>query len=303
MKSRIRLSTITFISVLLLLATGCSAQDASEQGAMTITDDANRTIIIEGKVERIISLAPSNTEMLFALGLGERVVGVSKYCNYPAEAADIDKIGTLRELDYEKIIELAPDVILGGGLTSEEDIAKMEEIGLSVVVLAASDLDGVFANIELVGKLTGVEKEAERLVTQLRTKLDNLLAKIETVSHKPRVFLEISSSLYTVAPDTFMGAFVDLAGGVNIAADSETSWPQFSAEEIIERDPEVIILADTDIEVTAEMVKTRPGWENITAIKNDAVHNINADIITRPGPRMIDGLEVLTRMIHPELFD
>lgn len=303
MKSRFCLSTITFMSVLLLLAVGCGTQGASEPGTVTITDDADRTVTIEGKVERIISLAPSSTEMLFALGLGERVVGVSKYCDYPAEAADKEKIGTLRELDYEKIIELAPDLILGAGLTSEEAIAKMDELGLSVVVLAASDLEGVFANIEMVGQITGAEKESEKLIAELRAKLDNLLAKIENVSHKPRVFLEISSSLYTVGPDTFMGAFIDLAGGVNIAADSETSWPQFSAEEIIERDPEVIVLADTDLEVTAEMVKARPGWENITAIKNDAVHNIDSNIITRPGPRMIDGLEVLTRIIHPELFD
>jgi iron complex transport system substrate-binding protein len=179
----------------------------------------------------------------------------------------------------------------------------MEELGLPVVVLDAPDIEGVFANIELVGQVTGAEEEAEKLVAKLRVRRDNLLAKVENVSHKPRVFLEISSLLYTVGPDTFMGAFIDLAGGVNIAADSGTSWPQFSAEEIIARDPEVIILADTDLEVTAEMVKARPGWEDITALKNDAVYNIDADIIARPGPRMIDGLEALTKVIHPELFD
>lgn len=275
----------------------------STQEQVTVIDDLGRTITIEGKVERIISLAPSNTEILFALGLGQRVVGVTKYCNYPLEAQEIEKIGSLRELSYETIVQLEPDLILAASLTNQEVLTKLEEIGLLVVVLDPVDIDDILDNIQLVGLLTGSEEQAEKLVAELSLKRADLAAILENVTDKPRVYFEIDSKLYTVAEDSFMGSLLNLAGGANIAADSLDPYPQFSSEEIIARDPEIIILADVDWGVTPEMVMERPGWTGITAVQNEAVYPIDRDMLTRAGPRIIDGLEALAKIIHPELFD
>lgn len=306
MRQRLNLARIVLMLAILLVTVGCQQVVPSPSPApekITVTDDFGRMVTIEGKVERIISLAPPNTEILFALGLGERMVGVTKYCNYPPEAAEIEKMGTVRELNYETIVELAPDLVLAGGHTSQEAIAKLEELGLTVLVLDPEDIDAIFANIELVGQATGAEEQAHKLVAELGERRDSLLAKTEGVSHKPIVYLEIDPNLYTAGPGSFIATLINMAGGTNIAADSGEPYPQFSAEEIIERDPEVIILADVDLGVDAEVVKARPGWEGITAVKNDSIQVIDRDIISRAGPRIIDGLEELVKIIHPELLD
>lgn len=273
---------------------------------VSITDDADRTVEIVGIPERLVSLAPSNTEILFALGLGDRMVGVTDFCDYPEEAKAIEQVGTYFEPNIEKIFSVSPDLVLAiTGLP--EVIAKLEELGIPVLILDPPDLGGILASIQMVGKATGAEKEAEGLVSKMRERIAVVTEKAAEVKERPKVFCEIDatdpSKPWTTGPGSFMDAMIRLSGGTNVAADAEAPWVQLSAEEIISKDPQVIILADAEYGVTPESVRERPGWEVITAVQEGAIYDIDDDLISRPGPRIVDGLEAIAKTIHPGLFE
>ena len=302
-----KLLALLSLTILLVVGVACAqATPTPAPPAIALTDDAGRTVEIAGTPQRIISLAPSNTEILFALGLGDKVVGVTDFCNYPEEAKAIEQVGTYFEPNIEKIFSLSPDLVLAVADLPEDVIAKLEELGIPAPILNPADLEGILANIQLVGKATGAEKEAEALVSEMRGRIAAVTEKASEVEERPRVFCEIDatdpSKPWASGPGSFMDAMIRLSGGTNVAADAESPWPQLSAEEIIAKDPEIIILADAKYGVTAESVGERPGWEVITAVKEGAIFDIDDDLISRPGPRIVDGLEAVARIIHPELF-
>lgn len=280
----------------------------TEVPAVTVVDDAQRTVEIKWVPERIISLAPSNTEILFALGLGDKVVGVTEFCDYPEEAQEIEKAGGI-EPNYEKIVALEPDLVLaiGGSPAQLEKAQAMEDLGLTVLVLEPSGIEGIFANIELIGQATGAQEKASELVAQLRARVEGVTEKVATVEERPEVFFELDatdpSRPYTAGPGSFIDALIDMAGGINLGATAGMQWAQFSTEEIIAQDPKIIILGDANYGVTVESVKERPGWGVITAVKEGAIYPIDDTLVSRPGPRIIDGLEELARIIHPEIFE
>ena len=299
------------LALLIIALARCAGATAPEGGApkpVSVVDDAGRTVEIAKTPQRIISLAPSNTEILFALGLGNKVVGVTEFCDYPEEAKAIEKVGGL-EPNMEKIVALNPDLVLaiGGSPAQVEKATEMEKLGLTVLVLEPGDIDGIMANIELVGKATGAEKEASELTAEMRKRFDDIIAKTEKADSRPKVFFELDatdpSKPYTPGPGSFIDALITLAGGSNIGAGAKMQWAQLSTEEIIAQDPEIIVLGDANYGVTAEMVKGRPGWSVITAVRDSAIYPIDDILISRPGPRIIDGLEALARIIHPELFE
>lgn len=297
---------ITILILLVLLLTGLTACGAAAptptKAVITLTDDAGRTVQIVEEPQRIISLAPSNTELLFALGLGSRVVGVSDYTTYPPEATQLPSVGGM-PLNHEKIVSLAPDLILAAGITTQEDLAKLEELEQPVLVLNPTDIEGILSNFLLAGKATGTKGKAGEIVAQMREEWEAILEKTKEVEERPRVFVELDETLYTVAPGSFIDPLITMAGGVNIAADvKDNPYPQFSAEEVIKRDPQIIVLADAAYGVTPESLKARPGWSVITAVKNEAIYPIDPDPISRPGPRVIEGLRSLAKIVHPELF-
>jgi len=297
--------------VLLIIAlVGCAGAKTPQGAApkpISVVDNAGRTVEIAKTPQRIISLAPSNTEILFALGLGDKVVGVTDFCNYPEEAKSIEQVGTYFDPNIEKIFSLSPDLVLAIADLPEDVIAKMEELGIPAPILNPADLEGILANIQLVGKATGAEKEAEALVSEMRGRIAAVTEKASEVKERPSVFCEIDatdpSKPWASGPGSFMDAMIRLSGGTNVAADAESPWPQLSAEEIIAKDPDIIILADSKFGVTPESVRERPGWEVITAVKEGAIFDIDDDLISRPGPRIVDGLEAVARIIHPELFE
>lgn len=279
---------------------------ATEAPTITVVDDAGRTVEITGVPERIISLAPSNTEILFALGLGDKVVGVTDFCDYPEEAKEIEKIGFV-EPNLEKIVDLEPDLVLYiGGAAQLEKTQTMGDLGLTVLVLTPSDIEGIFADIELVGRATGSEGEAARLVSELRARMGEVLSRVAQAERKPLVFYELDATdptrPWTAGPGSFIDTLITMAGGVNLGASAEMEWAEFSTEEVIAQDPEIIILGDANYGVTVESVKERPGWGVITAVKEGAIYPIDDNLVSRPGPRIVDGLEELARVIHPELF-
>lgn len=293
--------------MVLTLVMGCAqATPTVAPPAVTVVNDAQRTVEITGVPERIISLAPSNTEVLFALGLGDKVVGVTDLCDYPEEAQEIEKVGFV-EINLEKIVDLEPDLVLYiGGTAQLEKTQTMEDLGLTVLVLAPSDIEGIFADIELVGRTTGTEDEAADLVSELRARMDEVLSRVAQAKRQPLVFYELDATdparPWTAGPGSFIDALITMAGGVNLGASAEMEWAQFSTEEVIAQDPEIIILGDANYGVTAESVEERPGWGVITAVKAGAIYPIDDTLVSRPGPRIVDGLEELARIIHPELF-
>ncbi|MBC7263327.1 MAG: cobalamin-binding protein [Chloroflexi bacterium] len=272
----------------------------------TFTDDAGRVVQIAGSVERIVSLSPSNTEILFALGLGDRVVGVTDFCDYPPEAASIEKIGGI-EPNLEKILALEPDLVLAiGGSRQLETVAKLKELGLKVLVLAPTDLEGIYHDIQLVADACGVPEAGAALVQEMQTRVQSVLDTVASTNTRPKIFYELDATdpnrPWTPGPGTWHDKFISMAGGVNIAANAEAAWAQYSSEDIIAQNPDVILLGDALWGISPEMVAARPGWDAITAVRNGAVYPIDDNLISRPGPRVVQGLETLARLIHPEVF-
>lgn len=291
-----------------LILSGCMAATptpeptATPSPSLTITDDAGRTVTITGTSQRIVTLAPNLAEIVFALGLGERVAGVSDFSDYPAAAQEIQSVGGF-PLNIELIVSMEPDLVLAAGITSLEDVARLEELGLVVLYLAPADIAGILDSILVVGQATGAEQAAGQLVADLRSRLDGVQEKVTRATGRPRVYYELDSTLFSGGPGSFTHELITLAGGENIASGAATPFPQLSAEEIIAADPEIIIFSHAKYGGTAEEIASRPGWGTITAVVNGAMYPIDPDLVDRPGPRIIDGLEAIARLIHPELFE
>jgi iron complex transport system substrate-binding protein len=270
---------------------------------MTITDGAGREVTIEAEPQAIVSLAPSNTEILYALELGDRIVGVTEFCNYPSEAAEKPKVGGFSDVDTEKLVAQDPDLVLVANLHVGEVVPALEQLGLTVAVVAPPDVPAVLESIKLVGQITGKDAEAAALTAEMQERIDAVAQAVEG-QEKPRVFWEVSSDLWTAGPGSFINDLIVRAGGENIAADAESAWAQLSNEAIIAADPEIVFLADHPFGESAETVAARPGWDAISAVANDRiVEVVDTDMFSRPGPRVVDALEMAAKALHPDAFE
>lgn len=271
---------------------------------MTVTDMAGREVTLVAEPQRIVSLSPSNTEILYALGLGARVVGVTEFCNYPPEVAQKPKVGGFSDVNTEKVVEVQPDLILVASIHIPEVLPALEELGFTVLVLDAHDLPGVLEGIRLVGKVAAQEEAAESLTAQMQQRAD-AVAQAVAGRERPRVYWELDSTLWTAGPGSFVQDLIERAGGQNIAADAERAWVQLNAETIIAADPEVIFLASHPYGESAESVAARAGWDKISAVVNGRIVELTeeqGDMVSRPGPRVIDALELIARALHPDAF-
>ena len=270
---------------------------------VTVTDDDGQTVTIEREPQRLITLAPSNTEIVYALGIGDRLVAVSDYSDYPPEAAAKPKVGYIR-VDIERVIAYNPDLILATGAHRQQVTPQLRQRGLKVITLDPKNIDHVFDNILLVGRATGQTATAEKLVADLKARVRQIETKVRQAKTRPRVFFELDKSLFTVGPGSFIHDMIVRAGGENIAGDADRPYPQLSLEVLLQRDPEVIIITDIGPYggETPESVRARPGWQTISAVKNNRIVPINPDLVNRPGPRIVDGFEAIARALHPELF-
>jgi iron complex transport system substrate-binding protein len=272
----------------------------------TYTDDAGRGVTINEIPQRIVSHVPSITEMLFALGLGERVVGVSDYCDYPEEAKSKPSVGNYFNPSIESIVALEPDLVLTDG--HSEGIIQLDSLEIPYMVIDPKDIDGIYKDLELIGKATGTEREAEELIEDMQDSIAHVLALMEGAP-KVKVFYIIDATdptlPWTAGPGSFIDSLITMAGGENIAAQAEGAWIQFSIEQIVSTDPEVIILpAKHGTAFTSKKtLMENPAWQGITAVKEDRIFTINDDLVSRSGPRIVQGLEELARIIHPELFE
>lgn len=299
--SRNRFLALLLLSLILCL--GC----APEPTPGNLVDDLGRTVTIDQIPQRIISLAPSNTEILFALGLDDRVVGVTEYCNYPEAATGKPKVGGFSTVDIEKVVSLEPDLVLATRIHGKTVIPALEELGLTVVALTPSSLDDVLNSITLVGRLTGQRKESSQLVNSLRTRIENVASKTRNLppNQRPRVlYLTWHDPLMTAGTGTLADDIISKAGGQNIAHDISGD-KAIDLETVIHRDPEVIIASvgmGTGEDLPWQYVKTEPRLEDTQALVNKRVYRIDGDTIHRPGPRVIHALELMAQFIHPELF-
>lgn len=271
---------------------------------MVITDMAGREVKIPAEPQRIVSLAPSITEILFALNLGDRVAGVTQFCNYPPEATEKPQVGGFSDVSIEKLLETQPDLVLAASIHMAQVLPELEKLGLPVLVIDARNFPGVLDSIRLIGKVTGAEEAAEALTAQMQERADKVAQAVKG-RPRPRVYWELDSTLWTVGPGSFVQDLIERAGGENIAANAEMAWVQLTAEAIIAADPEVIFLANHPWGESAETVKARPGWEKISAVVNGRIVELTqeqGDIVSRPGPRVIDALEMIARALHPDAF-
>jgi len=280
---------------------------------VTLVDAMGNVVVLTSPPERIVSLAPSNTEILFAIGAGDKVVGVTDFCNYPynftewIEAGNMTSIGNYYGPSTEPIVALDPDLVLASS-GSLEAAENLHDLGYNVLVIESRTLDGVLQDILLVGRATDRHMEAGALVSEVRARIDAVSNQAASATSTPKVYHEIwYDPMMSAGPGTWVDELITLAGGENIFNDATTSWPVISSEAVIEKNPDVMVFPDMymgrqNFYETLETVTNRPGWDLISAVQDDALYEIKADILSRSGPRLADALEILAKMIHPEIF-
>ncbi len=252
---------------------------------------------------KVVSLAPSTTEVLFALGLDEEIVGVSLFCNYPEEARQKEKIGTFSQPNIEKILSLKPDIIFCTGLEQAPVIEQLKQLGLRLYVSDPSSVEELFDSIREMGELIGKEKNVDILINKMRKDLEAVQSKVKSIPEADRVkvFVEFwNDPLMSAGRDSFIDELITLAGGINIAHDTERAYSYISPEQVIKRDPDCIVLTYMVNEDAASEIRERLGWKHISAVKNNRIYgDIDADLLLRPGPRLTQGLRELHKRLYP----
>jgi iron complex transport system substrate-binding protein len=274
----------------------------------TFTDGLNRQVTVAGGIaRRIVSLAPSNTEIIYAVGAGDQIVGRDQLSDFPEAAKSVTDIGpTFDALNTEQIVSLKPDLVLAAEINTPEQVKQLENLGLTVYYLKNPlTLEEMYGNLEIVAQLTGHEQETAALIESLKARVAAVDQKIAPLSSRPNVFYELDGTdpakPYTAGKGTFITQLIERAGGHNIASDLE-GYPQLSLEQVVAADPAFILLGDARYGVSPESIAQRPGWENISAVKNGKVLPFNDDLVSRPGPRLVDALEELAKLLRSDLF-
>ncbi|MCA1053931.1 ABC transporter substrate-binding protein [Rossellomorea aquimaris] len=315
MKKYSRLLIILLLSVIFTAACGNEPgkektddqkQETVEEGSK-VKDALGDDISLESAPERIISLIPSNTEILYELGLGEEVVGVTDFDNYPKEVANKEKIGGM-EFNVEKIISLDPDLVLAHestAVSAKDGLDQLRDAGIKVfVVRDTQKIAEVYTIIENIGKLTGKTEEAEELVSSMKDDLAELKSKTEQVKQKKNVYVEVSPApeLYSPGQNTFINEMLELINAENAMGDQE-GWIAVNQEEIIAKNPDVILTTYGYYDDKAkDSVASRDGWQDITAVKEGQIVDVDSDLVTRTGPRLVEGVEEIAKSVYPEIF-
>jgi iron complex transport system substrate-binding protein len=274
---------------------------------LTLTDQLGRTVTIKTTPQRIVSMAPSNTEIVYALGLEDRLVAVTDFDDYPPQAKDKPSIGGFSTPNIEQIVAMAPDLVLAASIHEGTIIPKLEDRGLTVLALAPKTIDEVLAAITLVGKATGAEKEAAALTSEMQQRVDAITDKTRDLppGDIPEVFYVLwQDPLMTVGTNTLQDQLINLAGSRNIGR-VVTDYADISLEDVVAANPEVIIAATSHgsgEDQTFTYVRDEPRLRDTAAVRNGRLYAVDGNLTSRPGPRIVDGLEWLASFIHPELF-
>jgi len=310
MVSHFARNTLLVLALLMPQATPLARaqQQPNPYFPLTITDDSGTTTTFPATPQRIVSLSPGLTEITFALHAGNRLVAVDTYSDFPPEAKSVQpRLTTFPSPSIETIVGLKPDLVLSLA-DRDEDIAQIRRQGIPVLKMFPKDFDAAVRTIQTLGQLYGVPDAADDIATDMDLRRDAVVGAVADAP-RPRVYEELDASEpdkpFVAGPNGFYGQLIDLAGGENIFGDLPGDVGQVGAETIVERDPEVIILTDADLPFnpqSPDMVAARPGWDAVTAIQNGAIYAVPASLYSTPGPRLIDGLEHLARLLHPDRF-
>ena len=274
----------------------------------TVKDALGFAYGVESAPQRIVSLAPNITEILFSLGLGEKVVGVTRFCDYPPQAQEKEKIGGLVDPNLERIKALNPDLIIGFRGNPLRILKRIRSLGLPLFVLEmGNDLESVFSVIEKIGKVTLSEKEAESLIQSLRNKYDAVQSALRNVEHQPKVFLSIHGfSFWTSGKESFLNDLMTKAGGKNIAGNIPQKWLLYKQEQLIHQDPEIIVIlckSSQEFLKAKEWIRTKAYLQEVRAVETDRIYFLDENLAARPGPRLFKALEELARLLHPKNFE
>lgn len=314
-RTRRGLAAVIFPAALALLVlgavavTGCGSDSSSGGGAspaasassgpITVTDGSGQTVTLKQPATRIVSLAPANTEIAYAVGAGDKMVAGTSYDDYPAAAKSLPKIGDFANPNVEKIASFNPDLVLAAGGIQAGLRSKLEKLGMQVYVVDPKTYDGVMTEIANVGQLAGSTEQAQQVADTMQKAKDDVQAKVASLS-RPATFLEIySKPLMTAGGDTFIDDMITLAGGSNLGATAGSGFPTFSTEVLFKNDPDVYIADSGSMSEPGDISK-RAGFADLAAVKDGHVYVIADNIIARPGPRLAEGLQELVKMIHPE---
>jgi iron complex transport system substrate-binding protein len=300
---------IVLLTICALLLDALVLAAAASEFPIHMTDTLGRQVTIKTLPQRIVSLAPSNTERLFAVGAWHAVVGVTTVDTYPPAVTTVPKVGGFvpKSMSLETIVSLKPDLVLAAGELQRPTIEALERVGLTVVAIEdPGSFDEVYADITLVGRLTGHEQEARRVVEEIQSRLERVRQAVATLPQEKRVtvFYEVyDEPLMTVGRATIIGQLLEMAGGINVFADLGGRYPQVSSEEVVRRNPSCILgHTGHQLALTPAQISQRPGWSSMLAVKQHCIRLLNGDIVARPGPRLAEALEAITRALYPDLL-
>jgi iron complex transport system substrate-binding protein len=290
------------LPLLLLLAVGCQPGGCTRPtpDGPTVTDDLGRSVVVWKSPRRIVSLSPAATEILFAIGAGPNVVAGTEFDTYPEEAKALPRVGgfTPQSINIEAIIALKPDLVVAAPQT--DTITALEKFGIPVVALDPKGTSDVWKDIELLGKVTGCEAKANEVAEQGRKRFT--MPPFNTTGSKQTVlFVLADEPLITSGGGTFIDEIISRSLGKNLFGDLKESWPKVTEEEVLKRDPDVILCVEHtggDGTIVPGRLKKRPGWDKLKAVKAGKVFAVDADLLTRPGPRLLDGLEVVEKLLR-----
>ncbi len=305
---KFRLVMIVTLACSLLVASACAPATPAAtptSAAMTLKDGLGRQVTLPGPAKKIVSLAPSNTELLFAVGAGQEVIGRDEFSDYPAEAKSLPSVGgSMGKYDLEEIAKLQPDLVLASSLNTPEQVQSIENLGLKVFLIAnPTTFDGLYTNILTTAQLTGHSREAVLLIAALQQRVKTVEDNVSKTNNRPKVFYELDATdpakPWTSGPGSFIDTLIKIAGGVNVASSLKSDYAQISQEELIAANPDVILLGDGAYGVTPAKVAARPGWGSMAAVTKNRVLTFDDNLVSRPGPRLVDGLELVYKALHP----
>ena len=284
---------------------GSNLRLQADDGVRTIVDARGVTIELTHEPMRLVSLAPSNTELLFALGVGGRIVGVTEYCDYPAEAAAVTKVASYSDMSVERIMSVTPDLVIAARGNDLEGLESLQQLGVPAVALDIQTIPSLLSAVKSMGRLLGVEAAADTLDRRLRQRVSVVSASIQDVptAQRPRVMWGYwGDPIFTAGAGSLIDHLIHEAGGINVAAQTSVRWPQISLESIVDWAPEVLITTHlpsdfSSMSAEIEQLRATDGWRSIPAVRDGHVYHIEADLLTRPGPRIVDGLERLAAIL------
>ena len=302
MKKIYKIAIILMVCLMLLAGCGGNGDTADVyeiEDIRVFTDALGRDVEIKEIPERVVSLAPAVTEILFELGLDEKIVGVTVFCNYPEAVLEKPKTGDFLNPSIELIVAAEPHIVFVAAGVQEGIIERLEQLGITVFCMDAETVNQVIENVRMMGEIMDIFEVAQSLADNMQARVDAVVLKVKN-QERPVVFYEVwDEPLMTAGPNSFIDNLIELAGGQNLAADAESRFLQLSMEILFERDPDVYIANDFQ---SVSDIMARPRYENLTAVQTGRVYTINDDLINLPGPRVVQGLEEMARMIHPDLF-